>query len=428
MFHPLSTYIGLRYTKAKRDNNFISFISLASVIGIALGVIVLVTVLSAMNGYEVGMRDRFLGMLSHVTVTDSDWRLPAWEKRREEVLKEKHVIAAAPFIEKQVMLKEADKVQATLIEAVLPDYEKKIGTINQYISDSSGLNVLKSGAYNIVLGETLAKNLGVKIGETVTLLSPQNQTPSEAGEDSTNTGNLFPIFRDFNIVATFKVDMQWYDSGTAYIHFDDAAELFEMPSHVTGLRVQLDDLYKAKEVTNNIAANSVDEFSDYLITNWTTQQANIYKAIKLQKSMFFLVLILIVGVAAFNLVSTLIMVVTEKQSDIAILRTLGMSSGQVMRIFIVQGFVLGVFGTLIGVFIGLLVAANLSDIVYWLEGLLNVQFLKSDVHFITKIDTKIELMDVVYISISAFLLAIIATIFPAWKASKVQPAEALRYE
>lgn len=424
MFQPLSVFIGLRYTKAKRDNHFISFISWASVIGIALGVIVLVTVLSVLNGYEDGMRNRFLGMLSHVTVTNPEWKLPTWQNRREQVLTTKHVIAAAPFIEKQVMLKEAGKVQATLLEAVLPDYEKKIGTINQYISKPSGLNALKSGDFNIILGETLAKNLGVEIGDTVTMLSPQNQS-SDLAEDPSGTENLLPIFRDFTLVATFKVDMQWYDAGTAYIHLDDAAELFDMNDVVTGLRVQLDDLYKAQEVTDAIVAASID---DYLVTNWTTQQANIFKAIKLQKTMLFMVLILIVGVAAFNLVSTLIMVVTEKQSDIAILRTLGMSGNQIMRVFIVQGSVLGIVGTILGIVLGLLVASNISEIVHWLEQLLNTQFLKSEIHGITQIDAKIVVMDIIFIAISAFFLAMVATIFPAWKASRVQPAEALRYE
>lgn len=424
MFQPLSTFIGLRYTKAKRDNHFISFISLASVVGIALGVIVLITVLSVLNGYESGMRDRFLGMLSHVTVTDTNWRLPDWEKRREEVLKEKNVIAAAPFIEKQVMLKESDKVQATLLEAVLPEHENEIGTLSRYISNPDGLKSLKSGAFNIILGETLAKNLGVNVGDSITLLSPQSQGGGTSADD-VSSNSLLPIFHDFTVVSTFKVDMQWYDAGTAYIHLDDAAELFEMPDKVTGLRVQLDDLYKAKEVTNSLYLNS-DE--NALITNWTTQQANIFKAIKLQKTMLFLVLILIIGVAAFNLVSTLIMVVTEKQSDIAILRTLGMSGKQVMKIFIVQGSILGVIGTLIGVILGILVALNISEIVHWLEQLLNMHFLKSEVHGITQIDAKIEVMDIALISLSAFLLAVVATLFPAWKASKVHPAEALRYE
>jgi len=425
VFQPLATSIGLRYTKAKRDNNFVSFISLASVVGIALGVIVLITVLSVINGYEEGMRDRYLGMLSHVTVSDSDWQLPRWQTRRKEVMEAKHVVAAAPFIEKQVMLKEADQVKAILLESVLPEYEKEIGTINQYISNPLGLNVLKSGNYKIILGETLAKNLGVKIGDSITLLSPPKQMYIVNADGTQAQQDQTLILRDFTIAATFKVDMQVYDSATAYIHMDDAIALFDMQQEVTGLRVQIDDIYKAKEVSLDIANNSKN---DYVITNWTTQNANIFKAIKLQKAMLFLVLILIIGVAAFNLVSTLIMVVTEKQSDIAILRTLGMSPAQVMRVFMVQGSILGVIGTLIGVVVGILIASNITDIVQWLEQLLDTNFLKANIHQITHIDAKIEFFDVLIIALSAFLLTILATIFPAWKASRVHPAEALRYE
>ena len=424
MFQPLSSFIGLRYTKAKRDNHFISFISLASVIGIALGIIVLITVLSIMNGYVKGIQDRHLGMLSHVTVSDSDWVLPKWEKRRRQVVENPNVVAAAPFIEKQVMLKEADKVQATLLEGVLPNFEKDIGTINRYIADKEGLNKLKAGGFKIILGETLAKTLGVSVGETVTLISPKSQSFVASNEEQ-NPDDLIPILREFEIAATFKVDMQIYDKSVAYIHMNDAAELFEMQKNVTGLRVQIDDIFKANEVSQALASKSKE---DYIITNWTTQHSTFFKALQLQKTMLFLILLLIIGVAAFNLISTLIMVVTDKESDIAILRTLGMPPAQIMRVFIVQGGLLALIGTVIGVILGLIIASNVSAIVQWLEQLLNTNFLNSEIHGITEIDAKIETLDVILIGLSAFLLSVMATLFPAWRASKVQPAEALRYE
>jgi len=417
MFQPLSVFIGLRYTKAKRDNNYISFISLASVFGIALGVIVLISVLSIMNGYVKGIQDRHLGMLSHITVSDSDWSLPAWQERREQVLQNQSIKAAAPFIERQVMLKEADKVHPTLLEAVLPEYEKSIGTINRYIDNEKGLGLLEEGAFNIVLGETLAKTLGVAIGDSVTMLSPKQQNAYLTNGEQQNQDDLIPIIQEFVVVATFKVDLQVYDKSFAYIHMRDAAELFDMDKNVTGLRAQLHDIFKAKEVNKDLANASME---DFLITDWTTQHSSFFRALQLQKTMLFLVLLLIIGVAAFNLVSTLIMVVTDKESDIAILRTLGMPPMQVMKVFIIQGGLLALIGTIIGVFLGLIVASNVSSIVQI--------FLNADIHGLTQIDAKIEVLDVILIAISALLLSIIATLFPALKASKVQPAEALRYE
>lgn len=424
MFQPLSIFIGYRYTKAKKNNNYISFISLASVLGIALGVIVLITVLSIMNGYVKGIQDRHLGMLSHITVSDSDWELPRWEKRRRQVLENPSVVAAAPFIEKQVILKEADKVQATLIEAVIPKFEKDIGTINRYIKNPQGLGLLKAGEFKMILGETLADTLKVKVGDTVTLLSPKKQS-FIIGSEAQNPDDLIPVLKEFEIVATFKVDMQIYDKSVAYIHLNDAAQLFNLDKNVTGLRVQIDDIFKAQQVTQEIADASSE---DFLLTNWTTQHASFFKALQLQKTMLFLVLLLIIGVAAFNLISSLVMIVTDKESDIAILRTLGMSPAQVMRVFMIQGGMLALIGTILGVITGIIVASNVSAIVQWLEQLFDTHFLNSDIHGLTQIDAKIEWFDVTLIAISAFVLSVLATIFPAWRASKIQPAEALRYE
>lgn len=425
MFQPLSAFIGLRYTKAKRDNNYISFISLASVFGIALGVIVLITVLSIMNGYVQGIQDRHLGMLSHVTVSDSDWSLPDWQGRRDQILQNQNVKAAAPFIERQVMLKEADKVHPTLLEAVIPEYEKDIGTINRYIADGKDLSLLKEGAFNIILGETLAKTLDVEKGDTVTLLSPKQQSFFDINSEDQNTGDLIPIIREFTVVSTFKVDLQVYDKSFAYVHLNDAAELFELDKNVTGLRVQINDIFEARKVSDELASQSS---VDHLITNWTTQHSSFFRALQLQKTMLFLVLLLIIGVAAFNLISTLIMVVTDKESDIAILRTLGMAPTNVMKVFIIQGGLLALIGTLIGVVLGLLISSNISAIVQFLEAQFNFSPLNAEIHGLTQIDAKIEYFDVIIIAISAFVLSVAATIFPAWKASKIQPAEALRYE
>ncbi len=424
MFQPLSAFIGLRYTKAKRDNNFISFISVASVFGIALGVTVLITVLSVMNGYVQGIQDRYLGMLSHITVSDSDWSLPEWQERRKQVLQNPNVKSVAPFIERHVILKEADKVNPALFSAVLPEYEKDIGTINRFISDGKDLSLLKEGAFNIILGETLASDLGVVIGDSVTMLSPKQKAFISLSEEQ-NTDDLIPLIKEFTVVGTFKVDLQMYDKSFAYIHLKDASELFEMGENVSGLRGQVNNIFDAQQITKELASQSTD---DYLITDWTSQHSSFFRVMKLQKTMLFLVLLLIIGVAAFNLVSTLIMVVTDKESDIAILRTLGMPPKQVMKVFVIQGALLALIGTLIGVILGLLIASNVSSIVQFLEALFDTNFLNKEIHKLTQIDAEIQSFDVIAIAICAFVLSVAATIFPAWKASKVQPAEALRYE
>jgi len=386
--------------------------------------------LSLMNGYESGMRERYLGMFSHVTLSDADWNLPRWQQRRKQILETKDVVAVAPFIEKQVMLKQGNKVQATFLQAIQPKLEKDISTINQHTTPANSLDKLNAGGYNIILGETLAKNLNISIGDSITLLSINKQSFSTASNVNTRDMHIdtSPILKDFTVVATFKVDKQIFDSAYAFIHLDDALETFSLKGDVTGLHVQVADPFDVKEASYAIAEVQDKYKEEYVITNWKTSNANLFKVIQLQKSMLFLVVLLIIAVAAFNLVSTLIMMVTEKQSDIAILRTMGMSPAHVMRIFVVQGSLLGLVGTAIGVVIGLLVASNITDVVHSLEQLFNFNLLKAEVHEITEIDAEINPYDVLLIAICAITLSVLATLFPAWKAAKVPPAEALRYE
>lgn len=417
MFQPLEAAIGLRYTRARREKSFVSFISFASMIGIALGVMVLITVLSVMNGFEQAMRDRILGVLSHVTVSETDAMVPDWRQRREDLLKLEHVVAAAPFVEKQVMLNEGGQVQGAILEGVLPEFEKQTGTVSSHMLDGKGsFEQLVAGENNIILGVKLAESLKVDVGDSVTLLTPSGNS-AELGE--------IPILKQFNVTGIFRVDLQQYDQGTVFVHMDDAASLFEMGSQVTGLRLRLDDLYKSRAVSEVVAATSGP---DYWVSDWTRQNENFFKAIQLQKTMMFFLLGLIIAVAAFNLVSTLVMVVTDKGSDIAIFRTLGMTPRSVMKVFMVQGTLIGVIGTILGVILGVLLAVNVDVIVPFLERVFNVNFISEDVYGISTLESRVQWSDVALIAVSALVLSMLATLYPSWKASRVQPAEALRYE
>ena len=415
MFQPLEAAIGLRYTRARRQSSFVSFISFASMIGIALGVIVLITVLSVMNGFEQVMRDRIMGVLSHVEVSETDASIDDWKTRREGLLKLDHVVAAAPFIEKQIMLNESNRVQGAILEGVLPEYEKHTSNMTDKMLEGS-FEDLKAGDDNIIIGVKIAESLKLGVGDTVTLL-----TPSAEGMES---GEL-PFLKQFNIVGIFRVDLQQYDEGTVFVHMDDAATLFEMDEKVSGVRVKLNDLYKAPQVSQHIANTSGN---DYWVTDWTKRNENFFKAIQLQKTMMFFLLGLIIAVAAFNLVSTLVMVVTDKGSDIAIFRTLGMTPFSVMKVFMVQGTLIGVIGTILGVIFGVLLAMNVDVIVPWLERLFDVNFISEDVYGISTLESRIDWADVATIAVSALVLSMLATLYPSWKASRVQPAEALRYE
>ena len=417
MFQPLEASIGLRYTRARREKSFVSFISFASMIGIALGVLVLITVLSVMNGFEQAMRDRILGVLSHVTVSETDAQVANWKQRREELLKLEHVVAAAPFVEKQVMLNEGGSVQGAILEGVLPEFEKQTGNVSKHMLEGKGsFDQLVAGENNIILGVKLAEALKVDVGDSLTLL-----TPTAAGMDM---GEI-PILKQFNVTGIFRVDLQQYDQGTVFVHMEDAASLFEMGDQVTGVRLRLDDLYKSREVSERVAATSG---TDYWVSDWTRQNENFFKAIQLQKTMMFFLLGLIIAVAAFNLVSTLVMVVTDKGSDIAIFRTLGMTPRSVMKVFMVQGTLIGVIGTILGVIFGVLLAVNVDVIVPFLERVFNVNFISEDVYGISTLESVVRWSDVALIAVSALVLSMLATLYPSWKASRVQPAEALRYE
>lgn len=415
MFQPVEAFIGLRYTKARRQSHFVSFITFASMFGIALGVMVLIVVLSVMNGFESSMRDRILGMLAHVTVSETDAKIEQWQQRREVLLEREHIVSVAPFVERQVMLNASGKVQGTLLEGVLPDYEQQISSIPHKMI-AGRFSELVAGKNNIVLGSKLAKALAVGVGDSVILLTPN--------ADTLISGEL-PVLREFNVVGMFEVDLQLYDKSTAYVHMQDAVDLFELGDQVTGLRIQLDDLYQSNQVSRDIIGIS-DE--DLWISDWTKNNTTVFKAIQLQKTMMFFILGMIIAVAAFNLVSTLVMVVTDKAADIAILRTLGLTPLSVMKVFMVQGTLIGLIGVTLGVVLGVILAMNIGTILPWLEGLLETRFISADVYGISQIESNVSWFDILIIAVSALVLSMLATIYPAWKASKLQPAEALRYE
>jgi lipoprotein-releasing system permease protein len=416
MFKPLELFIGLRYTRARRKGRYVSFISLASMLGIAIGVLVLITTLSIMNGFEQAMRERILGMLSHITVSSTTGEIQDWQYIRETMMQFPGVTGAAPYIQKEVMLSEEGEVRGVLLQGILPDLQGTVGTIDKHMTHGSFAD-LKSGEYGIALGETLAKELKLKIGDFITVLSPRSVSPDS---------NEFPILREFKLVATYRLDMKMYDSTTAFIHMEDATEMLEIEGgKVSGVRLQLEDLFDAPAIRDLIYESSS---ADTWVIDWTQQNSNFFKAIKMQKTVMFFILIMLVAVAAFNLVSTLVMVVTDKAADIAILRTLGLSPGGVMRIFMVQGSFIGLFGTLIGVVLGIVLTLNLETIVPLIEQATGSKLVSEDVYFISKIQGVLDIKDVIVIALSAFVMAMLATLYPSWKASKLQPAESLRYE
>ncbi len=412
---PLELFIGLRYTRAKRRNHFISFISLISMLGIALGVMALIVVLSVMNGFENELRGRILGMVSHVTVSSYGGSLQDWSGLNEQVSENTQVIGSAPYIEAEAMLSNRSSVSGTIVRGIDPELEPMVSDIHRHMTFGK-FSDLDAGEYGIILGTGLANSLDVVPGDRVTMITPQS-TASPVG--------FLPRLRRFKVVGLFEIGVYEYDRSSALIHREDASRLFRLDGGVTGLRLKLQDMDRAPLVRQELR----DSLSfDYWISDWTLRHANYFKAVQTEKTVMFIILSLIVAVAAFNIVSTLVMVVTDKQSDIAILRTIGASPTSIMWIFMVQGTIIGLIGTLAGLGSGVLLASYIDVIIPALEQFFQTQFLPRGVYPITDLPSDLRQSDVIKISVLSFVISILATLYPALRASKTRPAEALSYE
>lgn len=415
MFQPKELFIGLRYIRAKRKNHFVSFIAFISIAGVALGVFSLIVVLSVMNGFGNELRERTLSMTSHATISGFDGYLRDWPAVLQKAEKNNEVVAAAPYINKEVMLTNGRRVSGSLIRGIVPDMETRVSLVESKMVSGS-LHDLKAGEYGIVIGRELANSLGVYEGERVTVITPQA---------SITAVGVMPRLRRFRVVGVFEVGMHQFDAAMAYMHLEDAAKLFSYEDKINGVRLKLTDLFEAPRITREIEKEFGDE---YWVQDWSKQHKNFFRALQTEKTVMFIILLLMVSVAALNIVSTLMMTVTDKESDIAILRALGMRPSSIMTIFIIQGAFIGLFGTLIGVASGVPVALNVFEIVSWLEQLFHTDFLPSDVYYISDIVADVKASEVLTYALSAFSVTVLATIYPAWRASRTMPAEALRYE
>jgi lipoprotein-releasing system permease protein len=414
MFRPLSIFIGTRYTRAKRRNHYISFISLTSMIGLALGVLAMIVVLSVMNGFQKEMRSRILGMVSHATLS-AEQPLDDWRRVADAAMKHPEVVGAVPFAELEGMLSFKGTMQPVQINGIDPQQETKVSIIGKHMVQGD-LDELKPGESGIVIGEITARRFRLNVGDKLTLIVP---------EVSSAPGGITPRMQRFNVVGVFKVGAE-LDSSLALINVADASAIQRLKEgQVQSVRIALKDLYLAPEVSQQIVA---ELGQGYRADDWTHTQGSLFSAMKMEKTMIGLLLLLIVAVAAFNIIATLIMVVADKRADIAILRTLGATPRQIMAVFMVQGSVIGTIGTLIGTVLGIITALNVSQWIAALERASGRQIFSSDVYFVSYLPSELQVSDVVLICVAALVLSFLATLYPAWRAAQTQPAEALRYE
>jgi lipoprotein-releasing system permease protein len=408
-------FIGLRYTRTRRSNGFISFISATSMLGIALGVMALIVVLSVMNGFQRELRTRILGVASHIQIEGMEDGLADWPSIAAISARNPEVTGSAPYVSGQGMLAFGSAVQGVLIRGILPDQEARVADLGEHMK-AGRLADLQPGRFGIILGRDLAAHLGVHVGDKVVLLTPQGQvTPA----------GLIPRLKQFTVVGIFEVGMFEYDNGLALIQLQDAQTLFRLGDHVSGVRLRLRELFAAPRVAREIASTL---HTDAWVNDWTKEHANFFRAVAIEKNMMFLILLLIVAVAAFNIVATLVMAVTDKRGAIAILRTLGARPGSIMAIFMVQGAMIGFFGTLLGAVTGILLALNLDVVVPFIEHLLGIQFLARDVYYISELPSELQWGDVTVICGVSFAMSLLFTLYPSWRAARVLPAEALRHE
>jgi lipoprotein-releasing system permease protein len=414
MHQPLSLFIGLRYTRAKRRNQFISFVSLISLLGMVLGVTALVVVMSVMNGFEAELRGRILSVVPHGFITGPDKHLSDWPSWQKQAVSGEHVTAAAPYIDGNVMLSRPGMVRGAVLHAVEPEAESTVSKISSSMLIGQ-LDDLQSGEYNIVLGEILARYLGVRVGDDVSVILPR-VTVTPLG--------VFPRVKRFRVVGLFQVGAE-LDSTTVFIHLADGQKLFQLGDDVNGLRLHFDDLFAAPQYLPQVLK---DMPKGSTATAWSETQGSLFRAVEMEKTMVSLLLMIIVVIAAFNIVSIVTMMVSDKRSDIAVLRTMGASPQSILRIFMIQGVTLGLSGVLLGILIGIPIALNVGDIVAWLESVVGGQVFNPDVYFISRIPSVLQWSDVVLVSCCGVLLSVVATVYPSLKASQVHPAEALRYE
>ncbi len=414
MFKPVEVFIGLRYVRAKRRNHFISFISLISILGVGIGVMAIITILSVMNGFEKELTDRILGMASHATVVERGKSLSDWKTLAAEIEHYPGIIGVAPYFHAEGMLTHAKSVNGTIVRGILPEEETKVSVIADRMIMGE-LSSLVAGEFDMLLGKELARTLGVTVGDKVTLVAPQaNVTPA----------GILPRLKRFTVVGIFEIGMHEFDSALALIHMDDAMRLFRKDGP-TGLRLKTDNILTAPVVSRNV----VSQLPGYFwVTDWTQRHSNFFEALKTEKTVMFFILMLIVAVAAFNIISTLVMTVTDKQADIAVLRTIGISPKSILAIFMIQGTLIGLVGILFGVISGVWLASNVETIVPAIEKMLQVDFLSAEVYYISEVPSDLRRGDVIIIGIFSFLFCILATIYPALRAAHTQPAEALRYE